>query len=88
MPALPAIAASALSVVMWAVSIIGVCTPAMPARVFLAILAGAAMTGIIAVMLWIVHWARRRAGAIGLLVRTIADVTRPDSGYGELRGVE
>jgi hypothetical protein len=83
-----AIAVSALSVAMWGVSIIGVDTPAMPERAFLAVLAGAAMTGVMAAMLWVMSWVRRRAGSLGLLVRTIADVTRPDAGLsGRLRRV-
>jgi hypothetical protein len=85
---LPAIAASIVSAALWSASIFGVYAPMMPGRVFLALLAGAAMTGVIAAILWVMSWARSRAGSIGLLVRTIADVTRPDAGQARLHQVK
>jgi hypothetical protein len=77
----PAIAATAVSAALWSTDIIDVCTPVtLPERVFLAILAGAAMTGTMAAMLWVVDGVVRRGTSLGLLVRTVERVTRPADG--------
>jgi hypothetical protein len=39
-------------------------------------------------MLWVVRWLRRQTSSLGLLVRTIADVTRPADAHGQLRQVK
>jgi hypothetical protein len=88
MSKMPAMTLTILSAALWGVSIASAFTPMVPDRADLLIVAGAAMTGIIAALLWVARGTRIHNGSLGLLARTVADVTRPADVHAGLRRVQ
>lgn len=88
MSKLPDIAVTVLSAHLWGASVVDACTDVLPDRAVPLLLTGAAMTGVIASLLWVARGTRINNGSLGLLVRTIASVTQPADAHAELRLVQ